>query len=61
MESYTNIAKEIGTDPRDILFLSDNIQECFAARNAGFQTVNVNRPGNAEISDLDGVQQIELF
>jgi methionine salvage enolase-phosphatase E1 len=41
--------ESIGVDPRDILFLTDNILECQAAREAGLETVNISRPGNADV------------
>jgi enolase-phosphatase E1 len=60
-ESYTNISKQIELKPSEILFLTDNILECRAAREAGFQSINLRRPGNAHIADLDGFQQIKSF
>lgn len=59
--SYTKISNEIKVSPADALFLSDNINECLRAREAGFQVVNVNRPGNAAIPDLFGIKQIDSF
>ncbi|KAI8902970.1 HAD-like domain-containing protein [Globomyces pollinis-pini] len=59
--SYEAIAKEIGADSKSILFLSDAIKECQAATAAGFQTLNVKRPGNAEVTDLGDIEQIETF
>ncbi|MGZ3496233.1 MAG: acireductone synthase [Vulcanimicrobiaceae bacterium] len=43
-QSYARIADEIGLEPSDILFLSDNVAELDAARAAGLQTVHVARP-----------------
>jgi enolase-phosphatase E1 len=60
-QSYIKIAKEIGSSPPSILFLSDNILECLAAREAGYQVVNVDRPGNASITDLHGIAQVKSF
>ncbi|WCM25522.1 acireductone synthase [Sphingomonas sp. QA11] len=43
--SYTAIAKAIGLDPADILFLSDTPQEIAAARAADMQTLLIDRDG----------------
>ena len=43
--SYLRIATAIGTNPADILFLSDIGEELDAARAAGLNTVQVCRPG----------------
>jgi enolase-phosphatase E1 len=43
--SYQNIQKELGIDPAHILFLSDVPAELDAARTAGFQTLQLLRPG----------------
>ena len=44
--SYTHIAKAIGIAPQDILFLSDVVEELDAAREAGLQTVLLDRPND---------------
>ncbi len=41
--SYAHIAKAINTAPGEILFLSDIVEELDAARDAGLQTVLVDR------------------
>lgn len=41
--SYTRIAESIGLAPGDVLFLSDVVEELDAAREAGMQTVLVDR------------------
>ncbi|WP_305803945.1 acireductone synthase [Stenotrophomonas sp. YIM B06876] len=41
--SYTRIAAAIKQAPRDILFLSDVVEELDAARDAGLQTVLIDR------------------
>jgi len=46
MTSYAAIAKQIGFDPRDILFLSDSIEELNAAEQAGMATILLCREGN---------------
>ncbi|WP_447730165.1 acireductone synthase [Pseudoxanthomonas suwonensis] len=43
-DSYTRIAAAIGLAPREILFLSDVVEELNAARAAGMHTVLVDRP-----------------
>lgn len=45
-QSYHNIAKEIGAEPENILFLSDVIAELDAASSANFQTVLLVREGD---------------
>ncbi|KAI8969916.1 2,3-diketo-5-methylthio-1-phosphopentane phosphatase [Mycotypha africana] len=49
--SYKNIAKSIGkeNDTKNILFVTDNIQEIFAAEKAGYQVVISDRPNNAPL------------
>jgi enolase-phosphatase E1 len=44
-DSYRAIARAIGTDSRNIVFLSDAVGELDAARAAGWRTVGVRRPG----------------
>lgn len=46
-ESYRAIARAFGTAPENLLFLSDIPEELHAARNEGWQTALVLRPGNA--------------
>ncbi len=43
--SYAAIAKQMGIAPREILFLSDSLDELDAAKAGGMQTVFVNRDG----------------
>lgn len=54
-ESYEKIAKELGmqANPKGILFLSDNVKEARAAKEAGMQALVVDRPGNAPLSAED--------
>ncbi|KAI8142444.1 2,3-diketo-5-methylthio-1-phosphopentane phosphatase [Fennellomyces sp. T-0311] len=47
--SYEKIAQEIGENPSRILFVSDNIKEIQAAKQAGYQVVISERPGNAPL------------
>lgn len=45
VNTYVEIAKKINFEPNHILFLSDIIQELEAAKQAGFQTIQLTRPG----------------
>lgn len=62
-ESYELIAKEIGTDAKNFIFISDNREECDAAKIAGMQTLFSLRANNPNqdprqhcvISDLNEV------
>ncbi|OAP56012.1 2,3-diketo-5-methylthio-1-phosphopentane phosphatase [Fonsecaea erecta] len=66
--SYTKIATELGRDPKEILFLSDNVNEVRAAIKAGMKAAVVDRPGNAPLSDeereefdvVESFEEIEL-
>jgi len=49
-ESYRRIADQIGTEPSEIVFVSDIAAELDAARLAGLQTAFSIRPGNAEVN-----------
>ena len=42
-DSYRRILQEIGREPGDVVFLSDVVEELDAARDAGFDTVLVDR------------------
>lgn len=52
-QSYMNIAKDLGVDPKDICFVSDAEEELVAAREAGigFPVMSV-RPGNKPLTDI---------
>lgn len=52
--SYRNILQDIGEVPGDVLFVSDNILELEAAREAGLATILAVRPGNAPVTDTKG-------
>jgi len=45
IETYALIAKELALNPQQILFLSDIKEELEAAENAGYQTIQLVRPG----------------
>lgn len=51
--SYEKIASELGVDATACLFLSDNVKEVVAAKQAGMQSLIVDRPGNAPLSTQD--------
>lgn len=52
-QSYVNIAKDLGIEPKDICFISDAEEELVAAREAGigFPLMSV-RPGNKPLSHI---------
>lgn len=52
-ESYRRISEEIGAAAGQLLFLSDVVAELAAAREAGFQTCLLLRPGNAAAGEHD--------
>lgn len=51
--SYKTIGEETSIEARDWLFLSDNINEVIAAKEAGMQSWAVSRPGNAELTQQE--------
>lgn len=53
VDSYKRIAAHIGVEGKDILFLSDTLQELSAARAAGFQTRLVVREKQGVIPSFD--------
>ena len=52
-ESYTIIAKELNSSPKNIWFISDNGEECNAAREAGMNTLFSLRDGNPDREPRD--------
>lgn len=52
-DSYIRISESIGTQPKDIVFYSDNVHEVRAALDAGMGAVVVVRPGNAPLTSHD--------
>lgn len=52
-ESYRKIASQIGVDPARCVFATDILQEAQAAREAGWQAVVMDRPGNAPQAEHD--------
>lgn len=51
--SYEKIATEMGRRAERVLFLSDNVKEVRAAREAGMRALLVDRPGNAPVGEQD--------
>jgi enolase-phosphatase E1 len=59
--SYQAIAAEMGVEPGDALFFSDVVRELDAAREAGFQTRLVVRPGNPPVDDGHSHHSVETL
>ncbi|HYI13619.1 MAG TPA: acireductone synthase [Thermoanaerobaculia bacterium] len=51
--SYTRIAREVGRQPDEIVFVSDVVAELEAARTAGMTTIMAQRPGNPQQPEHD--------
>lgn len=51
--AYETIAEAFDLPPERILFLSDNLEELDAARDAGLRTGLLDRPGNPTVSGSD--------
>jgi enolase-phosphatase E1 len=49
--SYQKICSELGCDVSKVTFLTDNVKEAEAAMEANVQSVVVDRPGNAPLSE----------
>ncbi|MDF3820387.1 acireductone synthase [Leptospira sp. 96542] len=45
-ESYLNISSQLKSDPSEIRFFTDIVEEAEAAKEAGFDVVILDRPGN---------------
>ena len=64
-ESYRRIADAIGTEPSNIIFLSDIVEELDAARDASMKTILLDRLNDYPQPRLDeathGHQRVELF
>jgi len=66
--SYEKIARGLGIETREVLFLSDNVNEVRAAIEAGMASFVVDRPGNAPLAETDreeliiveSLEQVEL-
>lgn len=57
--SYTKIAEEMGMPVSGILFLSDNLQEIDAAREAGMNVTVLNRDGKSANDRYDTVTSFD--
>lgn len=58
--SYVNIAKEVNLSPAEILFFSDVPEELAAARSAGFNVIQLLRPGTAS-SQFEGITDFRVY
>ena len=59
--SYTALAQDCGMQPREILFISDVVEELEAARKAGMMTVLALRPGNKPAPANDHLSLTSFF
>jgi enolase-phosphatase E1 len=59
--SYRAIAAAMSVEPGEAMFFSDVVRELDAAREAGFQTRLVVRPGNPPVDDPHGHPSVESF
>ncbi len=53
--SYLKISDQIGQNPNDVIFFSDNTLELVAARSAGLRTAHVVKDGTQENPDFTAV------
>ncbi|MFM7561667.1 MAG: HAD-IA family hydrolase, partial [Planctomycetota bacterium] len=60
-ESYQRIAAAIGSQPHQILFVSDIVDELRAARQAGLETALSVRPENQPQPEGHGFAEIRSF
>ncbi|HIE58954.1 MAG TPA: acireductone synthase [Hydrogenothermaceae bacterium] len=60
-ESYRKIAKEIGLNPEEILFLSDNPDEIIASTSAKMKAIRIVRPNDAKYIKNFPYKQIKNF
>ena len=61
--TYATISNELNVHPENILFLSDIVEELQAAEQAGFQTIQLVRPGNVSkwnrtVSNFDAIKSM---
>ncbi len=52
-QSYLNIAHHLDREPQDFVFFTDILEEAIAAKEAGMESVILNRPGNASLPPHD--------
>jgi enolase-phosphatase E1 len=60
-ESYEKIAKEIGINPNEVLFLSDNPEEIIAASSTGMKVIRLVRQNDTEYIQDFPYPQVESF
>lgn len=60
-ESYIRIAKTVGLQPNEMLFISDVVAELAAASSAGMKTLLSIRPGNQPQPGADTFRIIHTF
>ncbi len=60
-ESYVRIAKAVGLQPNEMLFISDVVAELAAANSAGMKTLLSIRPGNQPQPGADTFRIIQTF
>ena len=60
-DSYRQIAKDLGSPPATILFVSDVPEELNAALDAGMQIVLAVRPGNKPVEGPTSIDEIASF
>lgn len=60
-ESYQKILQNIGKQPDDVLFISDNILELDAASQVGLETILAVRPGNPPVTDIKNYTILEDY
>ncbi len=60
-ESYNSIARAVGFEPNEILFISDVVAELQAANTAGMKTLLSVRPGNQPQPNADQFRTIHTF
>lgn len=59
--SYLRIAEQIGLNPDDILFLSDNSEEIEASVQAGMKAIKLSRPTDVEFINNFPYPQVKSF
>ena len=60
-DSYARVAKALGREPREVLFISDVTAELVAARAAGLETRLSLRPGNPPQPGADDFEAVTTF
>lgn len=60
-ETYSKIAAQLDIPAKDILFLSDVVEELEAAKEAGYHTIQLVRPGTEANWPLTAIDFNEIF